>query len=114
MSKKTVVTPRKSPRLVEGTFTDEVHAPSFNRLTQISPPKNVETPARGKKRKGKIVETPSYFDSDFVSESKKKKTTNVEVAQSSKPSTRRTTKKKELEISRSKKDKKVVRTTHIT
>ncbi|KAG5625992.1 hypothetical protein H5410_011210 [Solanum commersonii] len=47
MSKKTVVTPRKIPRLVEGTFTDEVHAPSFNILTQTSPPNIVETPARG-------------------------------------------------------------------
>ncbi|KAG5624876.1 hypothetical protein H5410_010094 [Solanum commersonii] len=30
MSKKKVVTPRKSPLLVEGTYTDEVHAQSFN------------------------------------------------------------------------------------
>ncbi|KAG5622734.1 hypothetical protein H5410_007952 [Solanum commersonii] len=60
----------------------------------------------GKKRKGKIVETPFDSNYDFVSEIKKKKTTNVEVAQSSKPSTRRTTKKKESEISISKKGKK--------
>ncbi|KAG5618206.1 hypothetical protein H5410_018030 [Solanum commersonii] len=46
MSKKTVVTPRKIPRLVEGTSTDEVHAPSFNILTQIPLPNIVETPAR--------------------------------------------------------------------
>ncbi|KAH0742984.1 hypothetical protein KY290_030977 [Solanum tuberosum] len=47
MSKKTVVTPRKCPRLVEGTSTDEVHAPSFNILTQTTSPKIVETPTRG-------------------------------------------------------------------
>ncbi|KAG5612233.1 hypothetical protein H5410_023514 [Solanum commersonii] len=90
MSKKMVVTPRKSPRLVEGTSTDEVHAPSFNILTQTPSSKIVETLARGgssllkdqkekkneaknrvspvnqkgKKRKGKIVETP-FSDSDF-------------------------------------------------
>ncbi|KAG5573478.1 hypothetical protein H5410_063244 [Solanum commersonii] len=64
---------------------------------------------KGKKRKGKIVETPFDSNYDFVSEIKKKKTTNVEVAQSSKPSTRRTTKKKELEIPISKKGKKIVR-----
>ncbi|KAG5619111.1 hypothetical protein H5410_018935 [Solanum commersonii] len=40
---------------------------------------------------------------------KGKKATNVEVAQSSKPSTRRTTKKKESEVSTSKKGKNVVR-----
>ncbi|KAG5592732.1 hypothetical protein H5410_043246 [Solanum commersonii] len=61
---------------------------------------------KGKKRKGKIVETPFDSNSDFVSEIKKKKTTNVEIAQSSKPSTRRTTKKKESEIRISKKGKK--------
>ncbi|KAG5605686.1 hypothetical protein H5410_027178 [Solanum commersonii] len=120
MSKKKVVTPRKSPRLVKGTSTDEVQSPSFNILSQTPPPKIVETPPRGgssllkdqkeknneakkrvtlvnqkgKKRKGKIVETPS--DSDFV-----------KVAQSSKPSTIRTTKKNESEIPRSKKDKKI-------
>ncbi|KAG5570130.1 hypothetical protein H5410_059896 [Solanum commersonii] len=47
MLKKTVVTPRKIPRLVEGTSMDEVHAPSFNILTQIPLPNIVETPARG-------------------------------------------------------------------
>ncbi|KAG5614821.1 hypothetical protein H5410_014645 [Solanum commersonii] len=47
MSKKTVVTTRKIPRLVEGTSTDEVHAPSFNILTQTPLSKIVETPARG-------------------------------------------------------------------
>ncbi|KAH0765128.1 hypothetical protein KY285_000999 [Solanum tuberosum] len=47
MSKKMVVTPRKIPRLVEGTSTDEVQAPSFNILTQTPSPKFVETPARG-------------------------------------------------------------------
>ncbi|KAG5574685.1 hypothetical protein H5410_054819 [Solanum commersonii] len=47
MSKKPVVTPQKSPQLVEGTSTDEVHAPSFNILTQTLPPKIVETLARG-------------------------------------------------------------------
>ena len=67
---------------------------------------------KGKKRKGKIVETLFDSNSDFVSEIKKekwKKTTNVEVVQSSKPSTRRTTKKKKLEIPISKKGKKIVR-----
>uniref|UniRef100_M1DKL9 Uncharacterized protein n=1 Tax=Solanum tuberosum TaxID=4113 RepID=M1DKL9_SOLTU len=89
MSKKTIVTPRKSPRLVEGTSTDEVHAPTFNILTQTPLPKNVEIPAKcgssqskdqkekknkakkmvsptnqkGKKRKGKIVET--LFKGEF-------------------------------------------------
>ncbi|KAG5630341.1 hypothetical protein H5410_002058 [Solanum commersonii] len=38
MSKKTVVTPQKSPLLVEGTYTDEVHAPSFSILTQTPSP----------------------------------------------------------------------------
>ncbi|KAG5587963.1 hypothetical protein H5410_048397 [Solanum commersonii] len=38
MSKKTVVTPQKSPLLVEGTYTDEVHAPSFNILIQTPSP----------------------------------------------------------------------------
>ncbi|KAG5601596.1 hypothetical protein H5410_032966 [Solanum commersonii] len=47
MSKKIIVTPRKSPRLVEGTFTDEVHAPTFNILTQTPSSKYVETPAKG-------------------------------------------------------------------
>ncbi|KAK6781179.1 hypothetical protein RDI58_023363 [Solanum bulbocastanum] len=47
MSKQTVVTPQKSPRLVEETSTDEVHASSFNILTQTLPQKIVETPARG-------------------------------------------------------------------
>lgn len=47
MSKKMVVTPRKIPRLVEGTSTDEVHAPSFNILTQTPLPNIVETPVRG-------------------------------------------------------------------
>ncbi|KAG5626242.1 hypothetical protein H5410_011460 [Solanum commersonii] len=64
---------------------------------------------KGKKRKGKIVETPFDSNSYFVSEITKKKATNVEIAQSSKPSTRRTTKKKESEIQISKKAKKVVR-----
>jgi len=35
--------------LVEGTSMDEVHAPTFNMLTQTPPPKNVETPAKGGK-----------------------------------------------------------------
>ncbi|KAG5575498.1 hypothetical protein H5410_055632 [Solanum commersonii] len=42
MSKKIIVTLRKSPRLVEGTSMDEVHAPTFNILTQTPPSKNVE------------------------------------------------------------------------
>ncbi|KAG5627707.1 hypothetical protein H5410_012925 [Solanum commersonii] len=42
-----VVTPRKSPRLVEGTFTDEVHASPFNILTQTPPSIIVENPNRG-------------------------------------------------------------------
>ncbi|KAL3373741.1 hypothetical protein AABB24_005633, partial [Solanum stoloniferum] len=89
------VTPRKSPRLVEGTSTDEVHAPSFNILTQTPPPIIVENSDRdgsykkekkkesnkrkspvnqkGNMRKGKISETHSNSDSDFISESKKKK-----------------------------------------
>jgi len=45
MSKKPIEMPRKSPRLIEGTSTDEVHAPSFNILTQTPPPKIVENPA---------------------------------------------------------------------
>ncbi|KAG5589572.1 hypothetical protein H5410_040086 [Solanum commersonii] len=124
MLKKIIETSRKSPRLVEGTSTDEVHAPTFNILTQTPSPKHVETSAKGgsshfkdqnekkneakkrvspanqkeKKRKGRIVETPSDFDFDFV-----------KVAQSSKSSTRRTTKKNELEIPISEKGKKVVR-----
>ncbi|KAG5617023.1 hypothetical protein H5410_016847 [Solanum commersonii] len=130
MSTKIIVTPRKSPRLVEGTSTDEVHAPTFNILTQIPPSKNDQkekkneakkrvSPANqnGKKRKGKIVEIPSDSNSDFVSEIKKKKeikkATNVEVAQSSKSSTRRTTKKKESEILISEKGKKIVRVSTI-
>ena len=76
--------------------------------------KKMVSPAnqKGKKRKGKIVETPFDSNSDFVSERKKKKRkkeTNVEIAQSSKPSTRRTTKRKESEIRISKKGKKIVR-----
>ncbi|KAG5619187.1 hypothetical protein H5410_019011 [Solanum commersonii] len=47
MSKEIIVTPQKSPRLVEGTSMDEVHAPTFNILTQTPLPKNVETPAKG-------------------------------------------------------------------
>ncbi|KAK6788590.1 hypothetical protein RDI58_012388 [Solanum bulbocastanum] len=99
MSKKIIVMPQKSPQLVEGTSTDEVHAPTFNILTQSLLPKNVETPAKGgsshlkdqkekkneakkrvslanqkeKQRKGKIVEIPSNSDSDFVSEITKEK-----------------------------------------
>ncbi|KAG5594069.1 hypothetical protein H5410_035301 [Solanum commersonii] len=58
MSKKPIETPRKSPRLGEGTSNDDVHVSNFNILTQVTP-----TNQKGKKRKGKIVETP--FDSDF-------------------------------------------------
>uniref|UniRef100_M1DL96 Ulp1 protease family, C-terminal catalytic domain containing protein n=1 Tax=Solanum tuberosum TaxID=4113 RepID=M1DL96_SOLTU len=91
MSKKHIETPRKSARLVERTYIDEVHVPSFNILTQTPPPKIAEIPAtsgasqlkdkkekkieakkratsanqKGKKRKGKIVETPFESDSDF-------------------------------------------------
>ncbi|KAG5630215.1 hypothetical protein H5410_001932 [Solanum commersonii] len=66
MSKKTVVTPQKSPLLVEGTYTDEIHAPSFNILTQTPSPNIDESDkSKGKKRKGKNVETPSDFDFDF-------------------------------------------------
>ncbi|KAG5608881.1 hypothetical protein H5410_020162 [Solanum commersonii] len=99
MSKKPIETTRKSPRLGEGTSNDDVHVSNFNILTQPSsppPPKIVENPTtdgssklkgatkrekmkkkvtlanqKGKKRKGKIVETPSDFD--FVTEIKKKK-----------------------------------------
>ncbi|KAG5578886.1 hypothetical protein H5410_049513 [Solanum commersonii] len=42
MSKKSIETSRKSPRLIKGTSTDEVHAPTFNILTQTLPPKIVE------------------------------------------------------------------------
>ncbi|KAG5570252.1 hypothetical protein H5410_060018 [Solanum commersonii] len=67
MSKKTVVTPQKIPLLVEGTYVDEVHAPSFNILTQTASPNIGESnKSKGRKRKGKNVETPS--DSDFVTE----------------------------------------------
>ncbi|KAG5602400.1 hypothetical protein H5410_033770 [Solanum commersonii] len=94
MSKKHVITPRKSPRLVETTSTDEIHAPAFNILTQTLSPKKNEISAKGcssqsknqitqkeknsqakktispanqkgKKSKGKIVETHSDSDSNF-------------------------------------------------
>ncbi|KAG5596357.1 hypothetical protein H5410_037589 [Solanum commersonii] len=94
MFKKPIETPRKSPSF-DGTLIDDVHAPSFNILSQTPPPKTVEIPAndgssrsmnkkdknneakeivilanqKGEKRKGKtLVETPhdSDFDSDFV------------------------------------------------
>ncbi|KAG5617605.1 hypothetical protein H5410_017429 [Solanum commersonii] len=67
MPKKMVVTPQKIPLLVKGTYTDEVHAPSFNILTQTPSPNIGEfDKSKGKKRKGKNVETPSDFD--FVTE----------------------------------------------
>ncbi|KAG5620067.1 hypothetical protein H5410_005285, partial [Solanum commersonii] len=101
-SKKLVQTPQKSSRLVEATSTDEIDAPTFNILTQISPPKKneiptkggssqskkqvtqmgknsqakkIESPAnqKGQKRRGEMVETPSDLDSNFVREKKKKK-----------------------------------------
>ncbi|KAG5570835.1 hypothetical protein H5410_060601 [Solanum commersonii] len=73
---------------------------------------------RGKKRKGKkLVEIPPESDSDsnsnFVGQTKKKKTkkkaTKVEVAEASKPYTRRKTKKDEPELPKSKNPKKVVK-----
>ncbi|KAL3371547.1 hypothetical protein AABB24_008197 [Solanum stoloniferum] len=94
MFKKLIETPRKSPRF-DGTSIDDVHAPSFNMLSQIPPPKTVEISAtgdssrlknqkdknneakesaipanqKGKKRKGKtLVETPPDSDSDFDSD----------------------------------------------
>ncbi|KAG5599151.1 hypothetical protein H5410_030521 [Solanum commersonii] len=118
MSKKTIVTPRKSPRLVEGTSTDEVHTPTFNILTQTPPPKNVETPAKGGSSHLKDQKEKKYEAKKRVSptnqkgkkrKGKLKKATNVEVAQSSKPSTRRTTKKKESELPISEKGKRDVR-----
>ncbi|KAG5615562.1 hypothetical protein H5410_015386 [Solanum commersonii] len=59
MSKKSIETPRKSLKLGEGTSNDDVHVTPANQ--------------KRKKRKGKIVETPSDFDFDFVTEIKKKK-----------------------------------------
>ncbi|KAG5587248.1 hypothetical protein H5410_047682, partial [Solanum commersonii] len=81
---KPIETPRKSPRF-DGTSIDDVHAPSFNILSQTPRLKllkfrrpKIVIPAnqKGKKRKGKtLVETPphsdSNFDSDFVSQTKK-------------------------------------------
>ncbi|KAG5604023.1 hypothetical protein H5410_025515, partial [Solanum commersonii] len=110
MSKKPIEMPRKSPRLIEGTSTDELK--DWKEKKNEAKKRATQANQKGKKRKGKIVETPSDYDFDFVSEIKKKKTkktTNVEVAQFSKPSTRRTIKKKESEISTSKTHKKVVR-----
>ncbi|KAG5601984.1 hypothetical protein H5410_033354 [Solanum commersonii] len=103
MSKKSIETPRKSPRLGEGTSNDDVHVTNFNILTQPPFPhlkllkirektkkkKVIPANQKGKKRKGKIVETPSDSDFDFVTEIKKKK---CRIGASSKPSTRRTTK----------------------
>ncbi|KAG5584204.1 hypothetical protein H5410_044638 [Solanum commersonii] len=122
MSKKTVVTPRKSPLLVEGTYTDEVHALSFNILTQTPSPNIIKNKKKndsnkrvspinrkGKTRKGKNAETLS--DSDFVTESKNKKrekSMNVEVAQSSKPSTRRSKKIRNQKSQHLKKTKKLL------
>ncbi|KAG5596572.1 hypothetical protein H5410_037804 [Solanum commersonii] len=71
----------------------------------------------GEEEKGKkLVETPPESDSDsdsnFISQTKKKKTkkaTKVEVAETSKPYTRRKTKKDKPELSKSKKPKKVVK-----
>ncbi|KAG5572346.1 hypothetical protein H5410_062112 [Solanum commersonii] len=89
MFKKSIETPRKSPRF-DGTSINDVHAPSFNILSQTprlklsknQKDKNNEAKEgmipenqKGKKRKGKtLVETPpdsdsdSNFDSDFVSQ----------------------------------------------
>ncbi|KAK6780352.1 hypothetical protein RDI58_022536 [Solanum bulbocastanum] len=54
MMKKSVLTPIKSPRLVEATSTDEVHAPTFNILTQTPPPKNNEISTKGCSSQSKI------------------------------------------------------------
>ncbi|KAG5614730.1 hypothetical protein H5410_014554 [Solanum commersonii] len=138
MSKKQIETPRKSP-IFDGISTDDAHAPLFNILSQTprlklfkfrpsnQKVKNNEanqsaTTAnqRGKKRKGKkLVETPPEYDSDsdsnFIGQTKKKKTkkaTKVEVAETSKPYTRRKTKKDESKLPKSKKPKKVVKMWH--
>ncbi|KAG5605936.1 hypothetical protein H5410_027428, partial [Solanum commersonii] len=92
--KKPIETPRKNPNF-DGTSIDDVHAPSFNILSQTPPPKTVEILAiggssrsknqkdknneakesaivanqKGKKRKGKtLVETPPDSDFDFDSD----------------------------------------------
>ncbi|KAG5617179.1 hypothetical protein H5410_017003 [Solanum commersonii] len=135
MSKKQIETPRKSP-IFDEISTDNAHAPSFNILSQTprlklfkfrSPNKKdknneanqsaTTANQRGKKRKRKkLVETPPEFDSDldsnFIGQTKKKKTkkaTKVEVAETSKPYTRRKTKKDEPELPKSKNPKKVVK-----
>ncbi|KAG5596405.1 hypothetical protein H5410_037637 [Solanum commersonii] len=72
---------------------------------------------RGKERKRKkLVETPPESDSDsdsnFIGQTKKKKTkkaTKVEVPETSKPYTRRKTKKDELKLPKFKKPKKMVK-----
>ncbi|KAG5576486.1 hypothetical protein H5410_056620 [Solanum commersonii] len=74
MSKKIIVTPRKNPQLLEGSSTDEVHAPTFNILTQILPPKNIETPAKGgsshlKDQKEKKNEAKKRNEDGTISES---------------------------------------------
>ena len=93
---------------------------SKNRKDKINEANQSSTPTnrRENKRKGKKhVEIPPEFDSDsyfdFVAQRKKKKTkksTNVEVAQTSKPSTRRSKKKRRNQKSQHlKKTKKIVR-----
>ncbi|KAG5612943.1 hypothetical protein H5410_024224 [Solanum commersonii] len=81
---------------------------SKNRKDKINEANQSSTPTnrRGNKRKGKKhVETPpesdSDLDSNFVAQRKKKKTkksTNVDVLETSKPSSRRKTKKDEHEL----------------
>ncbi|KAG5612650.1 hypothetical protein H5410_023931, partial [Solanum commersonii] len=110
--------------IFEGISTDDAHAPSFNILAQTPPSKTVHfrqpcdySKSKGKKRKGKKhVETPPGSDSDsysnFLGQTKKKKTkkaTKVKVAETSKPYIRRKTKRDEPELPKSKKPKKVVK-----
>ncbi|KAG5597371.1 hypothetical protein H5410_038603 [Solanum commersonii] len=100
MFKKQIETPRKSP-IFDGISTDDAHAPSFNILSQTPPSKTVQ-----------ILATDGPSHSNFVGQTKKKKTkkaTKVEVAETSKPYTRRKTKKDEPELPKSKKPKKMVK-----
>uniref|UniRef100_M1DWM1 Ulp1 protease family, C-terminal catalytic domain containing protein n=1 Tax=Solanum tuberosum TaxID=4113 RepID=M1DWM1_SOLTU len=81
MSKKHVLTPRKSPRLVEATSTDEVHAPTFNILTQTPPPKNNEISAKGGSSQSKNQIT----QKEKISQAKKKDDAHQHVEQTEKP-----------------------------
>ncbi|KAG5602778.1 hypothetical protein H5410_034148 [Solanum commersonii] len=114
MSKKHTETSRKSARSVEGTYIDEVHVPTLNILTQTHPPKRAEISAtcgssrlkdkkekkmkqrkgrfrqikRGRRGRGKLSKHLLNLILILLVK-QKRKNNNVEVAQSSKPSTRK-------------------------